>query len=158
MKGVTRRRVLQHAVGASAAIALPWGRQSANASPSLRKYVQPVPLPGAGIVGLDGTGGGPIAFTQTQIERKLHPDLPPTPIWAYDPGGSGIPNEAGSFNVAVVAKVGTALTLTFTNNLPGTYPSWLPVDRRLTLHNDDVVRAMTHLHGGFVAADSDGNP
>jgi hypothetical protein len=116
MKGFTRRRLLQHAMGASAAIVLPWGRQSANASPSLTKYVQPVPLPGAGIVGLNGTGGGTIAFTQTQSERKLHPDLPPTPIWAYDPGGNLIAGQAGSFGMAVVARVGTPLRLTFTNN------------------------------------------
>ncbi len=38
-----------------------------------------------------------------------------------------------------------------------TYPSWIPVDTRLTPLGNQV-RVMTHLHGGFVAADSDGNP
>jgi spore coat protein A len=42
--------------------------------------------------------------------------------------------------------------------MPGTYPSWLPVDLRLTLDHTDTVRVMTHLHGGFVDAVSDGNP
>lgn len=37
------------------------------------------------------------------------------------------------------------------------YPPWLPVDTRLTPLGDEV-RLMTHLHGGFVAGDSDGNP
>jgi spore coat protein A len=37
------------------------------------------------------------------------------------------------------------------------YPAWLPVDTRLTPRGREV-RLMTHLHGGFVAADSDGNP
>jgi spore coat protein A len=48
--------------------------------------------------------------------------------------------------------------MTFKNELPATFPSWLPVDTRLTATHDDTVRVMTHLHGGFVAADSDGNP
>jgi spore coat protein A, manganese oxidase len=157
MRGFTRRHLLQHAAGASAALALPWGR-NASAGGQLKKFVQPVPLPGSGIVVVDGTGGGPIAFTQTEIAKKLHPDLPPTPLWAYDPGGSALDGQAGSFGLAVIAKSGVSLTVSFTNQLPGTYPARLPVDTRLTLNNDNVVRVMTHLHGGFVAADSDGNP
>jgi len=47
--------------------------------------------------------------------------------------------------------------VSFTHGLPQTYPNWLPVDTRLTPLGNDV-RLMTHLHGGFVAADSDGNP
>ena len=56
-----------------------------------------------------------------------------------------------------MAQSGTPLTVNFTNNLPPTYSDWLPVDTRLTPLGRDV-RLMTHLHGGFVAADSDGNP
>ena len=60
--------------------------------------------------------------------------------------------------MAVAARSGTPVRASFTNNLPGTYPDWIPVDTRLTAQPDRVVRAMQHLHGGFVAADSDGNP
>jgi spore coat protein A, manganese oxidase len=59
--------------------------------------------------------------------------------------------------MAVVARSGTPVTVSYTHALPRTYPSWLPVDTRLTPLGDQV-RLMTHLHGGFVAADSDGNP
>ena len=59
--------------------------------------------------------------------------------------------------MAVVAQSGTPLDVSYTNNLPATYPDWIPVDTRLTPLGNQV-RAMTHLHGGFVAADSDGNP
>jgi spore coat protein A len=59
--------------------------------------------------------------------------------------------------MAVVAHSGTPLQVSFTNGLPETYPSWIPVDTRLTPLGNEV-RLMTHLHGGFVAADSDGNP
>jgi spore coat protein A, manganese oxidase len=158
MRRVTRRRVLRHAVGASAALALPWGRQSANAAAGgqLKKYVQPVPLPGAGIIVVDARSGKPIAFTQTEIAKKLHPDLPPTPLWAYD-DGSGLAGQAGSFGMAVIAQSGTPLQVSFTHQLPTTYPGWIPVDTRLTPLGNQV-RVMTHLHGGFVAANSDGNP
>jgi len=57
----------------------------------------------------------------------------------------------------VVAQSGTPLTVNYTHDLPSTYPSWIPVDTRLTPLGNEV-RLMTHLHGGFVASDSDGNP
>jgi len=101
-------------------------------------------------------GPNQYSFTQTEIVRQLHPDLPPTPIWAYD-DGSGLVDQAGSFGMAVVARSGTPVDISFTHNLPATYPTWLPVDTRETPLGNQV-RLMTHLHGGFVAADSDGNP
>ena len=153
MRGFTRRRLLQHAAGASAALALPWGR-NASAGGQLKKYVQKVPLPGDGIVVATGSS---IAFRQVEIARQLHPDLPPTPLWAYDPGGSALDGQAGSFGMAVIAQSGTPTQISFTHALPPTYPEWIPVDTRLTPLGDQV-RVMTHLHGGFVAADSDGNP
>jgi spore coat protein A len=122
----------------------------------LSKYVQSVPLPGAGIVVATLSGSNHYSLTQTQISRQLHPDLPPTPLWAYD-DGTGLGGQVGSFGLAVVAQTGVPLTVDYTHDLPATYPSWLPVDTRLTPLGSDV-RLMTHLHGGFVAADSDGNP
>jgi spore coat protein A len=60
--------------------------------------------------------------------------------------------------MAVAAHTGTPVRASFTNNLPGTDPDWIPVVTRLTAQPDTEVRAMAHLHGGFVAAGSDGNP
>ena len=60
--------------------------------------------------------------------------------------------------MAVVAQSGTPLDgATSRTTCRATYPSWIPVDTRLTPLGNEV-RLMTHLHGGFVAADSDGNP
>ena len=59
--------------------------------------------------------------------------------------------------MAVIAQSGTPTQVSFTHALPATYPEWIPVDTRLTPLGNQV-RVMTHLHGGFVAADSDGNP
>ena len=160
MEAMTRRRFLRYGAGAGAALALPWAARvpaaRAAAGPQLRKYVQPVPLPGSGIVVATPSGANEYGFVQTEIARRLHPDLPPTPLWAYD-DGSGLAGQAGSFGMAVVGQSGTPLRVNFTHQLPEAYPAWIPVDTRLTPLGNEV-RLMTHLHGGFVAADSDGNP
>jgi spore coat protein A len=155
MRHITRRRFLQYGLGVGAALALPWPARAAQGG-KLAKYVQPLPVPGAGIVVATPSAPNTYSFRQTQISRQLHPDLPATPIWAYD-DGSGLGGQSGSFGMALVAQSGTPLQVRFTHALPSTYPSWIPVDTRLTPLGNQV-RLMTHLHGGFVAADSDGNP
>jgi spore coat protein A len=160
MRPISRRGFLQGSVAASAALALsgfprPSVATAAGRTP-LRKYREPLPLPGAGIVVATPSGTNQYSFTQTEIERSLHPDLPPTPLWAYD-DGSGLAGQAGSFGMALVARTGTPITVGFTHDLPTTYPAWLPIDTGLTPLADEV-RLMTHLHGGFVAGESDGNP
>jgi spore coat protein A len=163
MPEMSRRRFLGYGVGAGAALAVPWTigvqRASAAMGGKLAKYVEPLPVPGNGIVVATPTAPNTYAFTERMISKQLHPQLPPTPLFAYD-DGSGLAGQAGSFGLAVVAQSGTPVQATFTNNLPATYPAWIPVDTRLTFDhaNPPTVRTMTHLHGGFVAADSDGNP
>jgi spore coat protein A, manganese oxidase len=158
MTTISRRHFVQYGLGAGAALALPWSLRPALASAGhkLTPYLEALPLPGAGIVVATPSGPNQYSFTQTQIERQLHPRLPSTPLWAYD-DGSGLAGQAGSFGMAVVAQSGTPLMVKFTHNLPTTYPDWLPVDTRETPLGNQV-RLMTHLHGGFVAGDSDGNP
>ncbi len=160
MDGLSRRRFLQYSLGVGAALAVPRiagvSIASARPRPLLTKYLEPLPLPGAGIVVASPSAPNTYSFTQIPISRQLHPRLPPTPLWAYD-DGSGLEGQAGSFGMAVVAQTGTPLDVSFTHELPEVYPSWLPVDRRITPMGD-AVRVMTHLHGGFVSGDSDGNP
>ncbi len=158
MTGISRRRFLGYGLGAAVAVSAAGrvGAAAASTGLALAKFIQPVPLPGHGIVVATPSGANTYSFTQVPLARQLHPNLPPTPFWAYD-DGSGLAGQAGSFGMAVVAETGTPLQVSFTNGLPATYPSWIPVDTRLTpLENQ--VRVMTHLHGGFVAADSDGSP
>jgi spore coat protein A len=167
MSDVSRRRFLAYGLGAGASLAVPWtvgarvasaatGNASAATSPDLGTFLQPLPLPGNGIVVATPSSPNRYSFIQKQISRQLHPQLPPTPLWAYD-DGSGLGGQAGSFGMVVIAHTGTPLQMSFTNKLPNTYPAWIPVDTRLTPLGNRV-RVMTHLHGGFVAADSDGNP
>jgi spore coat protein A len=158
---LSRRRLLQYGAAAGAALSLSWvttQSRAVSAEPSLAKYVQALPVIGDGLVIATPSGANRYAFTQGELSRRLHPQLPKeTPFWAYD-DGSGLGGQKGSFGMILVAKAGTPLTVTYTNNLPTTYPAWIPVDTRLTPNNSATVRVMTHLHGGFVNAASDGNP
>jgi spore coat protein A len=122
----------------------------------LTKYVTRLPVPGNGIVVATPSGPNTYTFTQREISRQLHPQLPATPLWAYD-DGSGLGGQTGSLGMAIVARSGTAIDVSYTHNLPATYPAWIPVDTRLTPFGNEV-RVLTHLHGGVVAGDSDGNP
>jgi spore coat protein A len=115
-----------------------------------------VPLPGRGIVVARPHNADTYVFRERPLSRRLHPDLPPTPFWAYD-DGSGLDGQAGSFGMALVAEEGRPLMVKYKNRLPHLYPDWIPVDTRLTPLGREV-RTMTHLHGGFVSAAADGNP
>jgi len=123
MRRITRRRFLQYGIGAGSALAL--HRAFAAPQPdtgigrSLTKYIQAVPVPGAGIVVATPSATNAYSFTQRQILRQLHPHLPPTPIWAYD-DGSGLGGQAGSFGMAIAANSGTPLRVSFTPALPDT--------------------------------------
>ena len=162
MTGISRRRLIGAGAGAAAgaALAVPWLGSAATAAATvadgLARFVQALPVPGAGIVVAKPLAANVYQFFQRPISRRLHPALPPTPLWAYD-DGSGLGGQAGSFGMVIAARVGTPVIARFTNLLPATYPSWIPVDTRLTPLGNQV-RVMTHLHGAFVAAASDGNP
>ena len=110
MTRITRRHFLKYGAGAGALLMLPRTGLQAYAAPStggrLMKYIQPLPLPGAGIVVATPSAPNRYDFTQTAISRQLHPDLPPTPFWAYD-DGSGLAGQAGSFGMALAATSGT---------------------------------------------------
>ena len=158
---MSRRRFLQYSVATGAALSLPWVTQvqvaSAAVGPALPKFVQPLPMPGSGLVVATPSGANAYSFTQKQISKQLHPNLPATPLFAYD-DGTGLAGQAGSFGMVVAAEKGTPLTINYTNSLPERYPAWIPVDTRLRPDNSNAVRVLTHLHGGFVAGSDDGNP
>ena len=154
---ITRRCFLQYGAMGGAALYLPWALEAKAAKPlRLTKYLEPVPLPGAGIVVATPSGPNQYSFTQTEISRQLHPQLPPTPLWAYDDGsglgGSGRLVRDGGRRAERHAAHGQ-LHARPPDDLPGLAPG---------RHAADAARQrgalMTHLHGGFVAADSDGNP
>jgi hypothetical protein len=84
MNQSTRRRFLQYGLGAGASLAVPWAIRIpvayAAKGGKLQKYLEPVPVPGAGIVVATPSGPNTYSFSQRQISRRLHPHLPPTPV------------------------------------------------------------------------------
>ena len=159
MRPITRRRFLQYGVGAGAALAVPWAWRipGARAAPGgkLAKYVQPVPLPGSGIVvaaRADRTSTpSPRPRSRVSCIRSCRRHRCGRTTTA--PGSRDRPDRSGWRSWRRAAHRSRELHSQSARDLPG----WLPVDTRLTPLGNEV-RLMTHLHGGFVAADSDGNP
>jgi hypothetical protein len=84
---------------------------------SLRPFLEPLPVPGAGIVVATPVAPGTYHFTLREIRRRLHPQLPKTPVWAYD-DGSGLGGQAGSFGMAIAAQTGTPVRVSYTHRCP----------------------------------------
>jgi len=156
LAGTTLSVAAAHSGIARASTSGPAGAPGPGRAVRLRPFLEPLPVPGDGIVVATPTAPGTYHFALRQIRRRLHPQLPRTPVWAYD-DGSGLGGQAGSFGMAIAAQTGTPVQVSYTHRLPARYPSWIPVDTRLTPLGRQV-RMMAHLHGGFVAAADDGNP
>ena len=127
----------------------------------LTPYLDPMPV----LVdyAVDATGGGTVRLNTALISRKVHRQLPATTLFGYlHSGGPGADDTGASYlGPPIVAKSGTAVKVRYTNGLA-------PDDFLRVFTNDGAsylqfapfpeVRTMTHLHGGFVAGDDDGNP
>ncbi len=163
----TRRQVLKLGLVGGAGLAGyglmgdGWAQAVTGALP-LDAFTQPLQVPPV----LDMTAGGAYTLTATHLTRQLHPQLPrPTNVWSYvaDTGAvdvNAVPYR-GYLGPTVVVQKGKPVTATYRNGLDvASYggATWLPCDRNLTVGNDDAVRLLTHLHGGFVHGQMDGNP
>lgn len=122
-----------------------------HSSPDLEKWIDEVPRPG--VVELTGTKDGQPHYEVelSEVEQQLHSDLPPTTIWGY---GGQYPGPT------IEAEQGEPIYVRWKNMLPDEH--LLPEDT--TIHPGMVPydmagsRVVTHLHGGNVEAESDGNP
>lgn len=87
-------------------------------------------------------------ITVDQISQKLHSELGNTTLWGYN----------GLFpGPTIEARTNQSIWVKWINNLPNTH--LLPVDK--SIHGaagNPEVRIITHLHGGLVPPESDGNP
>jgi spore coat protein A, manganese oxidase len=121
---------------------------AAPAAAAPAPYKQELPVPAAAVPSSDGT----YRMRLTQLQQVVHPDLPPTTVWGYTDGHSP-PAWPGP---TIVARRGTPTVVRWTNDLPATHllPHLDPTMPEMT----PAVAALTHLHGAFVAAGSDGNP
>ncbi len=123
----------------------------------LTPFVDPLPLP-AVAQPTSGVPGGAADYTIpiVQIQQKLHRDLPPTTLWSY---GGTYPGPT------IEASVDQLVRVRWINDLRDSQGNLrsqhlLPVDLCLhgPNHEGDTARTVVHLHGGHVAADSDGHP
>ena len=118
------------------------------AQAGLTPYKQELPVPAAAVPGDDGV----YLMRLTQFTQTVHPDLPPTPVWGYTDGRSA-PSWPGP---TIVATRGTPSVVKWTTDLPSTH--LLPQVDPTMPGMMPAVAALTHLHGAFVSAGSDGNP
>ena len=143
-----------------------------QSSPVLTKFMTELRAPGQIPVALpDGTRhfpGSPIVASHytidiNQYEDQLHPGLPPTTLWGYNPTlalgvGAGAPVPQKHLGGIIIAQKGVPTQITFRNNLPDKHI--LPVDTSIQGAGPHVTqnRTSTHLHGGAVPWISDGGP
>jgi spore coat protein A, manganese oxidase len=163
---LTRRQLLERGalsgaglvVGSRAgfAVAAP---VAAGATPRLRKWVEPLPVPPV----LDGRGGGK-SFTIAAREStswKFHPDLPATKTWGYwsDTPQAGLPYLGPTIEATRRPNdsVETSLTIEWRNELDRAF---LPNDPTImgAVMPGEPVPIVTHLHGGETHPQFDGTP
>lgn len=138
-------------------------------SPTLPHFVQELRSVGPNGIPLAAPDGvrkwrGPMkadhyTIDMNQFTDTLHPDLPPTTLWGYNPrnavGVVGAPASKHLGGIFVVQK-DKPVQVTFVNNLPPAHI--LPVDTTLMTADLAQNRSVVHLHGGFDPWISDGIP
>ena len=93
-----------------------------------------------------------------QIRQQLHRDLPETTLWAYDDGTGGTyPGPT------IEARSNELVRVTWTNDLRDSdgeplTEHFLPVDTCPHGAGRGDTRVVTHLHGGHIASEFDGQP
>lgn len=181
---LTRRQflILGSIVGAGAALPkLAWDTPAAQAlaNRSSRAALLPSPSLGKFAQNLRGVGPGaiPVAVPDgvrkhgrfvtadhytidiNQFTDSLHPDLPPTTLWGFNPqnalGITGVPEQKHLGGI-VVTQRGKPVQITFRNNLPNQHI--LPIDTSIMGADGAQNRTSVHLHGGLVPWITDGGP
>jgi len=124
----------------------------------LEPFVDPLPIPPiAQPVSGEPGGAAEYEIAAVEFEQTLHSALPPSRVWGWD-DGSG-PVYPGP---TIVARRDQTVRVTWKNDIrgPDGVPRthhYLPVDS--CLHGaEDAAKTVVHLHGGHVAAGSDGYP
>jgi spore coat protein A, manganese oxidase len=162
---LTRRQLLERAAVGGTGVALsqlafPIAAPAVvGATPRLRKWVEPLPVPPV----LDGRGGGK-SFTIAAREStswKFHPNLPATRTWGYwsDQPEAGLPYLGPTILATRRPNdtVETSVTVEWRNELGNAF---LPNDPTLmgAVMPGEPARIVTHLHGGENHPQFDGTP
>jgi spore coat protein A len=147
---LTRRTLIKSALVGAAGAALPIGLyRPRSARAALQGFSTPLPI----IPKAQPVKANTYRITARPGVAQVHPTLGQTTVWGYDDGsGRGVRSPGYTIEV----QKGTATNVTYVNGLPqdhmfaSTVPDYM--------HAGSAVRMNTHLHGGYVAGSSDGNP
>jgi spore coat protein A len=125
---------------------------------TLEPFVDELPLPQVAQP-VSGQSGGAAHYVMdiVELQQQFHTDLPPSRVWGYDGSYPGTTIEARRDQTVTVVWRNQLRNLE-DGNLRTVHA--LPVDT--CLHGPDVTgntpRTVTHLHGGHVGPESDGDP
>ena len=147
---LTRRTLLKSAMVGAAGAALPLGLYRPASTPAaVPGFATPLPrLPKARPVAADR-----YLITARAGAMRMHPAFGATRVFGYDDNsGRGVVSPG----YTIEARKGTPTRVDFVNALPARhlFDSVVPDP----MHPGGPVRMNTHLHGGYVAGASDGNP
>lgn len=158
MSKISRRRLLKAgtALGIAGSIPHSIGKTTAQSSPALEKYVQPLPIPAVRDPDGKRKGAEYHEVSVTEFTQNLHPDLPDTTVWGFD----------GSFPGPIIeGRRNQQLKVRYDNSqLPSDH--LFDVDKRIrgTKPEDypqyggpvPEARTVTHFHGLNIEHASDG--
>jgi len=147
---ISRRQLLKTAAVGAAGAALPLTLFRPTSAPAaLQGFSTPLPfLPKA-----QPTSANAYRITARPGQQVFHPALGTTTMWGYDDGsGRGVRTPG----YVIEARKGTATTVSYVNGLPAQHMFSSEVPDYM--YAGKPVRMNTHLHGGYVAGSSDGNP
>ncbi len=115
----------------------------------LEPFVDPLPIPRVLAPAARNGGVDRYRIQISEFRQKLHRDLPPTIVWGLEGAMPG---------PTIAAERGRTVEVEWVNKLPRQHR--LTIDHRLCGAGTEVpdVRTTIHLHGGHVAAASDGYP
>ncbi|GAB7017356.1 multicopper oxidase domain-containing protein [Halostagnicola bangensis] len=160
MSKLTRRHVLQTgaALGISGVISQGSPVAATTASPSLEKFVQPLPIPEQREPDEERDGIDHYEIPITEFTQKLHPDLPETTLWGYDGVFPGpIIKSQRDQEVSVCfddRNLPEEHLFEVDDRIDGTSPEDYPA--QYDVSDVPEVRTSTHLHGLNIEPESDG--
>jgi spore coat protein A len=126
----------------------------------LTPWLDPLPLPKTATP-VSGSAGGAASYdiAVRETTQQLHSELPPTVVWGYDDGsGASYPGPT------IEARSGLPVEVNWINDLRDHNTNEFRSDHLLDVDTDcihgaeNLPKIVVHLHGGHVAADSDGYP
>lgn len=85
----------------------------------------------------------------SSFHHRFHTNLPLVEVWGYNGSSPGLTFEV---------NVGSPILVNWINDLPDTYPPWLPANESLHGVHDQTVRNVVHLHGAASLPRYDGYP